>query len=137
LNTYAQNSKESLKWRIKNDETICVAEIHIGNLSAAASKSNKKQAKLFAAKNLLKIIESNTFLREKFFYYLREPRDSGNPNKKLILGLDSGAAASNLSQEGEEEHEELLEKSPEIIPKIENFTFIKRESQDCSDPFEV
>jgi hypothetical protein len=75
LNSYAQNSKESLKWRIKMEDNVCLAEINIGTLSASAVKSNKRQAKLLAAKNLLRTIDSNTFLKGKFFYYLRDQRD--------------------------------------------------------------
>ena len=74
LNVYAQNSRESLKWRIKNEGTMCLAEIHIGDLKASAMKNNKRQAKLYASKNLLKIIDSTNFLKNKFFYYLRSSK---------------------------------------------------------------
>ena len=88
LNAFAQNCKESLKWRIKSDGSLCVAEIRIGKVIASAIKTNKKQAKLWAGKNLLKIINSNTFLREKFLYYtqatkVKEEKESEELNKTL------------------------------------------------------
>lgn len=65
------------------EENVCLAEINIGSLSASAVKSNKRQAKLFAAKNLLRTIDSNTFLKGKFFYYLRDPRDFYGQVRKI------------------------------------------------------
>jgi hypothetical protein len=84
LNTFAQNCKECLRWRIESDGSLCVAEIRIGQLNSSAVKSNKKSAKLAAAKNLLKAINSNTYFREKFFYYSKNLKESHIKNDKLL-----------------------------------------------------
>lgn len=89
LNAYAQNTKESLRWRLKSDNGLTVAEITIGNLSANAVNNNKRLAKLNASKNLLKIVDSNTFLKEKFNYFMREMR---NQNKQ---GGNSGNGSNS------------------------------------------
>lgn len=72
LNAFAQSTKDSLRWRIKSENQQTVAEITIGNLNANAVNTNKRLAKLHAAKNLLKIVDSNTFLKEKFNYFMRD-----------------------------------------------------------------
>jgi len=70
LNAFAQSTKDSLRWRVKSENQLTVAEITIGNLNANAVNTNKRLAKLHAAKNLLKIVDSNTFLKEKFNYFV-------------------------------------------------------------------
>lgn len=91
LNSFAQNCKEALKWRIRTDGNLCLAEIRIGQLVASAVKTNKKQAKLWASKNLLKVINTNTFLREKFLYYtstaMKESNQNANEEMKKTLEL--------------------------------------------------
>jgi hypothetical protein len=95
LNAYAQNTKESLRWRLKSDNGLTVAEITIGNLSANAVNNNKRLAKLNASKNLLKIVDSNTFLKEKFNYFMREMR--GNQNRMGgASGSGSGSKPANF-----------------------------------------
>jgi hypothetical protein len=111
LNTYAQNSKESLKWRIKNEDNICLAEINIGTLVSSASKNNKRQAKISAAKNLLKMIDSATFLKEKFFYYLR---DAPNLNKDKPSQHESSYLSRNFQVFDDEDEEHFVSQNPRI-----------------------
>lgn len=84
MNTFAQNSKESLKWRMRMEGNVCVAELRIGQLTASAVKSSKKQAKLWAAKNMLKTINSNTFLKDKFLYFAKNLREINLRNTERL-----------------------------------------------------
>lgn len=137
LNTYAQNSRESLNWRISNDENVCVAEINIGNLSAAASKNNRKSAKLYAAKNLLKIIGSNAFHQERFFYFLRQSSQIGLPTKKLSLGPEQIGLSSIKSHEADEQAQEIAQSVPEKSAERGQSFALKSEARDHLDDFEV
>jgi hypothetical protein len=96
MNSFAQNCKEALKWRIESDGSMCVAEIRIGQLASSAVKANKRNAKLAAAKNLLKAINSNTYLREKFYYYSKNMKDvmhqKSEELKNSIQGIQSKSA---------------------------------------------
>jgi hypothetical protein len=51
-------------------------------VSSNAVNTNKKLAKLNAGKNFLKIINNNTFMREKFNYFLRETKNIEIPQWK-------------------------------------------------------
>lgn len=118
MNTYAQNSKESLKWRIKNDDNTCLAEIQIGNLKASASRNNKRQSKLYAAKNLLKTIDSNTFLKTKFFYFLHDMKERVEPQKQVYMPKNS--YQNDLDEMEASEREEMEDNSHEAIHHSEN-----------------
>lgn len=84
MNTFAQNSKESLKWRIRTEGNVCVAELRIGQITASAVKNNKKQAKVWAAKNILKTINSNTFLKDKFMYFAKNMKEINERNTEKL-----------------------------------------------------
>jgi hypothetical protein len=72
-----------LKWDLKVDDRSCAAMITVGTLTAAANKPNKRHAKVAAARALLKTIDSNVFLKDKFFFHIHDHKeDHGKYSKK-------------------------------------------------------
>ena len=88
---------------------MCIAEISIGTLQASAVKGNKKQAKLWAAKNLLKTIHCNTFLREKFLYYSKNMRELNNRHTQELKKKLMVESPKTKKEQEEEEFEGELE----------------------------
>jgi hypothetical protein len=80
-------------------------------LSLLLQKNNKRQAKISAAKNLLKMIDSATFLKEKFFYYLR---DAPNLNKDKPSQHESSYLSRNFQVFDDEDEEHFVSQNPRI-----------------------
>ena len=108
LNAFAQSTKDSLRWRVKSENQLTVAEITIGNLNANAVNTNKRLAKLHAAKNLLKIVDSNTFLKEKFNYFMRDIKH------KRYQTYASSASKQNTQICVESPNKPLIKKDPKL-----------------------
>lgn len=114
-----------------------MAEIHIGNLHAGSSKTNKKQAKLFAAKNLLKTIDSNTYLREKFFYYLKEEKEVDSYPNKQTFGMER-PAVNHISDSHHLQSTPMEALNYNMPVQTESFNHpLRPDRPPVIDPFEV
>lgn len=114
-----------------------MAEIHIGNLHAGSSKTNKKQAKLFAAKNLLKTIDSNTYLREKFFYYLKEEKEVDSYPNKQTFGMER-PAVNHISDTHHLQSSSMEALNYNMPVQTESFNHpLRLDRPPVIDPFEV
>jgi len=74
-----------MKWRYRTERGICIAECFIGHLKASGAFKQKKIAKVIAGKNMLKKIDSDPVMKQKFITFLKS-RDnsliSSGQNKK-------------------------------------------------------
>lgn len=59
-----------LKWKITQDENTTIAECLVGDMKSKSAHKNKKTAKLLAAKNILKIIETDSNLKQKMMEHI-------------------------------------------------------------------
>ena len=93
------------------DDKVCIAEINIGDLSATAVKSNKRHSKLAAAKHLLRIIDGNIYLKDKFFYFLKNPNDKFGQLSRPMSTLDTyqGYQESRETDDGDKDIQHQLE----------------------------
>lgn len=129
------------------EESVCLAEINIGALSASAVKNNKRQAKLTAAKNLLRTIDSNAFLKNKFFYYLREQKEpfsqlkkpksvgeayQGYPEPKLLVSSDKLAEEFAEPKSPEKTRDEIRP-TDDYHDEDEMFEVIESHTEDSVD----
>lgn len=73
-------------------------------------KANKKNAKLAAAKNLLKAINSNTYLREKFYYYSKNMKDVMHQKSEELKSAIQGNSVKNAAD---------ISNLPSQIPNID------------------
>jgi hypothetical protein len=96
----------NLKWKLKQDKNLCVAECTIGDMQAMAVYRKKRTAKLLAAKNMLKVIEGNSQMKTKLLNFLYgnnvgQPLSEGSTNIGLIADMKSSLKTAVDSMSGQ------------------------------------
>ena len=92
ISTFANSMSLGLKWKLSQDEFNTIAECTIGDMKAKAGHKNKKTAKLLAAKNILKIIENDSNLKQKMMEHIFgedivKPIDDKSTNLSYVKDL--------------------------------------------------
>lgn len=92
LSSFANSLSLNLKWKLKQDKNLCVAECTIGDMQAMAVYRKKRTAKLLAAKNMLKVIDGNQNMKTKLINFLYgnnvgKPLNETSTNLSLIKDM--------------------------------------------------
>ena len=66
LSTFANSLSLNLKWKLRHEKDLCIAECQIGDMKACAVYKKKKTAKLLAAKNMMRVIEQDPQMKARF-----------------------------------------------------------------------
>ena len=113
LSSFANSLSLNLKWRLKQDKNLCVAECTIGEMGAMAVYRKKRTAKLLAAKNMLRVIDGNPQMKTKLINFLYgnnvgQPLSETSTNLSLIqdmkISLKSAVHQQKNSESGLKGH---------------------------------
>ena len=66
LSFFANSLSFNMKWRYRTEKNLCIAECMIGHLKAQGTFRQKKIAKILAGKNMVKKIDSDHSMKQKF-----------------------------------------------------------------------
>ena len=119
LSSFANSLSLNLKWKLKQDKNLCVAECTIGDMQAMAVYRKKRTAKLLAAKNMLKVIDGNQCMKTKLVNFLYgnnvgKPLSENSTNISLIRDIKfslKSAVKANTNQKSILEPTSLLKYS--------------------------
>ena len=61
----------NLKWKFRHEKGMYFAECYIGSMRAGGHYRQKKTAKILAARNMIKLIDSDPIMKQKFLTHLQ------------------------------------------------------------------
>ena len=107
LSTFANSLSLNLKWKIRQDKTLSIAECMIGEMKACAVYRKKRTAKLLAAKNMLRVIDSDPNMKQKFLHHIygnniSEPLSESSTNLSFVREMKSSLKAAVDSVNGQQ-----------------------------------